>query len=432
MMEIRHMGNGRPFLIGYVHTIFKRFVQELRGVPIDSKNADVIFYSMYDPLDVVALREVRKKNKNALIVAGGIEGFSPGYMLPYADYVCAGEAYNFLKTFPTDSAAGLREWLRDKPNFSSADQVGKTLVPDYEIPWTELPRGQVGKNVSYYLISRGCQNKCAFCAASWLNPHVLHPSPDVSEFKRLAKQKGIDKKAVYLIGNDTGEFPTPYWSKAAASISVKRFLEAPERYRKRFLLHIGIEAPTEARRKIYGKPISSYEINTLMHVTKNLKINIVLFFIVQEPFDMEEFRDAIPVDTEAYPRVTIKFTQVSPTPWTPLEAYDLDKEKPFNAHYWLDYLSAKNRRFRTFPVLALEKEHTKVLLRRAMPGQTEKILELRKLWGDYDKWKSAVLSDTELARLYHGDFQKAFGLVHPYKGWEKAKEKVMEKFACGV
>lgn len=423
-MEISHIGNGKAFLIGYTHGLFRYFLRK-RGLSCESKTPEVIFYSVYDPLDVINLRAIRKRNRKTLIIAGGIECFSPGYLVPYADFACAGEGFGFLRDFPSTSVEDLSTWAEKQKNIVGLGQIGKILEPDFYIPWSELPAVKVGKNVHYYLVSRGCRNKCAFCATSWLNPNVQHPAPNMAVLGGMAKQEGIHKKAVYLIGNDTGDFPTPYWSKAAASVSVKKFLANPEQFRKRMLLHIGIEGTTEKQRQLYGKPISSEEIRTLFHITKNFKINIVLFFIVQQPWDMSEFLAAIPYDTDAYPRVTLKFTQLSPTPWTPMENHDLSREEPFPVKYWFNYLSAKNRRFRTFNVLALEKEHTKVLLRRAMPDQTEKILELRKHWGDFGKWREVVMADSELGKMYRGEFKRAFGLKHPHEAWERAKAKVL-------
>jgi hypothetical protein len=423
-IKIWHAMPSKGMANGYVGGIFK-FELTKRGVsyflgPTPPIDFNLLFFTVYDPLDIFKLKQIRKRFPNALIIAGGIEGFTPAYILCYADYVNAGEGWEFLRGFPADKGiSGLRDWLEEQPYISSRAKTGKPIEPSYFIPWAEVPIVKVSDRSYYYLCAKGCRNKCAFCFTSWMNPFQINPVHNRKSLYKLHERGG----SVYFVGNDTGEFEPPKRKGAAASISVKRYLQNPSKYTGVNFLHIGIEGFTEARRAWYGKPIKNEEIQALMQVTKNLNQLFEMFLIVQAPDDISEMVDALPIDTQAYPRIFLKFTHIDPEPGTPLEDYNLSLERVFNRDLAYNTFNGKNRRFRSFPILSIQAENTKSMLRRATMEQAETIIASRSKFPEgLDGWREYIQKEG-LWDVYCGKFVRQFPMKHPHPFYLKVKEQ---------
>jgi radical SAM superfamily enzyme YgiQ (UPF0313 family) len=407
-------------LEGYVFGMFKFFMGK-RNIRIDnSERFNVILFSVYDPIDIIRLRMLRQAHPDVYIIAGGIEGFSPAYILTYADAVCVGEGFEFMQNVPVDKGLqGLVEWVEEQPYMATRSKIGQEIKPSYFIPWEELPVVKVQKYVYYYMVSKGCRNKCVFCHSSWMNPFTVNPRHSKKQFKNLAKAG--QNCAMYLIGNDTGEFESPGTSAAAASVSVKRFLASTHQFKHHHLLHIGIEGMTEKRREWYGKPITNEEIRAVIDITKNMELQTELFFILENPYEMDELLyQAIPPGVDLYPRIMAKFTPIDPTPGTPMENYDLSQEKPQDQRLLHNALNSRNLRFRTFPILRLTASHSKTLLRRGTMEDTEKIMGGRRLWTNLEQWREYI-DKVGLWKQYTGEFVKDFKIVHPYPFYENVK-----------
>lgn len=419
-VTFKHVGSGELMMLGYLHGVFSHFMYNRRGISIDTENPDVYLFSIYDPTEVFSLRSLRQKNKDKLIIVGGVEGFHPSYLLRFADYVCVGEGFHFMKNVPTDSVESIRAFCDAQPYMASKEKLGKSIQPNFEIPWKELPLVHSYSHVYHYLVAKGCKNKCAFCAASWHHPYAVNPRHDLKQFEKI---KTGQTHAVYFIGNDSGDFSLPSNSRPAASVTIKKFLQNPWKYKKCMMLRMGVEGTTEERRKMYGKPISNEEIRKMMAATKTIRVNTELFFIVQTPFDLAEFRDIIPYDTDAYPRVTLKFTFLQPTPLTPFAKFDLSGEESIDAKYWHNFMNAKNRRFRIFPPGKIAKSHTGTMLRRATIVDVDKIMDTRKFWNDFPAWRNAI-REAGLWPIYEGNFEREFDIISP---WEKTLKPIEKK-----
>jgi len=420
-LRIWHTSSQRNMLSGYVVGLFRYYLAK-KGLRTDhSKDFNVIFYTLYSPGDVYKLAKLREQFPKTLIIAGGIEGFTPAYILNFADFVCAGEGYHFMKNFPTDKGVeGLIEWCKEQSYLTYRGKLGKPTYPSYEIPWHEIPAVQVSKKMYYFLVGRGCRNKCSFCFTSWANKYQTVPPKRLAPLRALADRG----RSIYFVGNDTGEFATLDCS-AAQSVSVKRFLQAPHKYAKSKFLHIGIEGLTPQRRLWYRKPIEPEEIRSVLAITKRLKIDWELFLIVHQPFDVDAFVEELPADIDRYPRVVMKFTHLDPTPYTPMENHDLMNECDINRDEIFCKVAGKNRRFRSFPVMRAAQEHTFCILRRSTLEQARIVMESRKFWRkSLDEWREFIFKHG-LEDVYRGNFEKDFPMVMPYA---KACETVKKKF----
>jgi len=424
LLKIWHTAATPNMMAGYVAGLFRHFCAK-RGITVDNKkDFDVIFYSVYDPQDVFHLKRLREKFPDKLIIVGGIEAFSPAYLLRYADYANVGEGFEFLKNFPVDKGVpGLADWCEEQPYIASRAKVGQTIKPSYYIPWEELPVIKVGRKQYYYLCAKGCSRKCLFCMTSWCYPYMQNPIHQRKFFNKLAE----GGNSIYFVGNDTGDFEPPEKSTAAASLSVKRFLQNPSKYRHKRMLHIGVEGWSEARRKFYGKPISNQEIRDLLTVTKNQNTLWEMFLIIQYPFDPTELVDAIPPDTDNYPRIYLKFTHLDPSPHTPFEDWSMEHEENIHHDDIYDMFCGKNRRFRSFPVLRVQAEHTKAMLRRSTMEQADLVVMGRRYWkAGLEAWREWI-QKCGLWEVYRGKWTRQFPIEHPNPQYLKAKEKVKKK-----
>jgi hypothetical protein len=229
------------------------------------------------------------------------------------------------------------------------------------MPLVKLP----GNKRYYYLGGRGCQNKCKFCATSWMNPYTHN----VRVQEVASKLEKIPGALLTLISNDSGEVIE---SKIvnAQSVTVKDYVQNPLRYKSK-MLHFGIEGWTEAARKSFSKPITDERVAKLFSATKEAKQQCELFFIVDYPgwttdHVTEFINNTLPVDPAVYPRMHIKGTYFDPCPHTPFAGAALQ------GNYWSPKdtfyeMMSRNQRIRVFPTRSRGRSAWRTAFHRSTP-----------------------------------------------------------------
>lgn len=312
-------------VLGYLAKINKHEIVTRKGDPFD-----LIAVSLNDVADLSRLVMTRKAFPDAKIIAGGCMAICPEMMLPWADWVNVGEGFELF------AALGKCD-LETLPFIATKNKP--RAVPSYVINWGQVPMANTSKSLHYYLLSRGCRNKCLFCLTSWSNPHTTNPLVTPAFLDRFA-----NKKITFV----TNDIDSPL-GKNVQSTTVKHYLEGDINAR---YLHIGIEGFSEARRSFFGKPIRDVDIQETFAKLKMKRQEGQFFFIAGLPGTQAEAEDyatrVLPMDTDLKPRVNFKITYFDPTPGTPLETWDLRQYEAFDFKKFRMQFWNRNRRARYF------------------------------------------------------------------------------------
>jgi len=335
----------------------------------DISNADFLFLSVCDPTEISMVKKesAQAEEFSVPVVMGGFESF---FAIPYfawVDYVVVGEGFDFFEAFAESPE---KAFALDCVMSSPED----TVYPNYNIHFKEMPLLKVpGRNRFYYLAGKGCKGKCKFCGTSWVQPHQENSKYRVKRILRKVEDKPWGK--INLISNDSG---LVYESKAinAQSCRVSDYLRRPDRYKSN-MLHFGIEAWTEGRRKEWGKPVSPKEIIELLKKTKEKKQECELFFIVSyKDWSLEKVErfaeECLIPDADKSPRVFVKLTYFDPVPHTPLgdEKIELsycDPEEVFKI------LNSRNKRVRVFPTRSMARTAWRGVFHRCKPEEAKRL-----------------------------------------------------------
>lgn len=344
----------------YLANTLKLWIADAGMELVDPADADYLFFSMCDPDDLPALRKLRKENPGKPIIAGGFEMYFANPYFAWIDHAVVGEGWRFIDLFGRDPDAALA-----LPNVMN--KYDDVVEPDYYMAWDKFPVAHLPVDRYYFLAGKGCYGKCTFCATSWCMPYQRN-NPDYIE--RALQHAEKKRRKITMIGNDSMNL-RPSKSMNAQSVTVKRYLQNPSRYKSQ-MLHIGVEGWTEAHRRAFAKPVAHDDILDMIDALKVQKQRAELFFIVgYDDWTMDvarEFIESIPYDPDIKPQLYIKTTYLDAPPHTPIADVKID-----HAYCDIDQIfrwaNSRNKRFRTFPMRSSAREAWRTCIRRCTPDE---------------------------------------------------------------
>jgi len=350
----------------YTGAVLQKFITDAGMELVDhADEADYIFASLCDPDDLDVAKKAHELAKGKPVIMGGFESY---FCIPYfawVDHVVVGEGYDFIKKFGQDP----EEALDMDCVMSSPDDV---VYPSYNVPFNKYPLLKVpGRNRFYFLTGKGCRGNCKFCGTNWVQPYQQASKYRVKNVLRSVEKKKWGK--INLISNDSGRV---YESGAinAQSCRIQDYLKEPNRYKSN-MLHFGIEAWTEEKRREWGKPVSNEEIREAMRVTREQSQECEFFFIVgYKGWSMDKVKHfaetVIPANAEKGPRIYMKMTYFDAVPHTPLADEDInlsycDTKEVFNI------MNSRVTRMRVFPTRSAGRSAWRSILHRCDPEEAE-------------------------------------------------------------
>jgi hypothetical protein len=342
----------------YTYRLLYQLMQQGNISIVDEKAADLILISIDDPDDLAMVRRARKIAGKRPLIAGGFECFMGEYLLTYCDALNVGEGFEFFEAL---GKAKHVEELYDLPFILTRSKL--RIIPSTRIDKDILPLVRITSHAYYYLAGRGCHGKCAFCSTGFVYPGWSNDEGKIEQAYKYAKDK---KARITFITNDSEELK---FSDAAQSIRIGTYLKQPNRYRSS-LLHFGIEGFSEERRKYFYKPIPDDQLYQLIDVLEEQRQEAEFFFILNFPNTYEEmmkFAENITMSAKTFPRIFIKLTQFNPCPHTPLWTYDIKQFEYLTIQQIKDFrraISARNARFRMFPVRGNARSLWRAIIRR--------------------------------------------------------------------
>jgi radical SAM superfamily enzyme YgiQ (UPF0313 family) len=336
----------------YTSYVLEALYPEITRVSIEK--ADVLLVSVNDTTQLRWLKTIRQTYRDKLIVVGGFESYCGETLLAYSDMVNVGEGFEFFDALRNEAdlstVKSFFEFIQEKPYVLTRNKINEVVTPSYKIDWKEVPLAQTGKTGYYYLLSKGCPNKCQFCMTSWTQPFQRNTSDNIARILKFFEENKHCK--LTFVSNEGYQFQGFHSNIASKSVMVKQFLENPLKYRKTSMLHIGVEGFSEKVRAQLGKPISNRDLFDLFFMSKKIGIEIEIFMILGLPNDNRiEFLENIPRDLDLKPRIHMQFHWLEHSPHTPFWRKDITRPiEPFYRDQWFFTVSAYNRRLRTRPV----------------------------------------------------------------------------------
>jgi len=340
----------------------------LCGVAVvdDVAEADVLWVSLCDPSDLPVLRRARKIAESRPVVMGGFESYFGEPYLAWADYVVVGEGWEFISAWGRDPAAAL-----GLPCVLSADA---DATPSYTLPFERCPvvrmPGGRKRGRYYSLATKGCKQRCAFCATSWAMPYQQ------SSHVRAVGQHiaSLGGQVTFISNDDCGHLPGV--RVPARSARVRDYLRAPAKF-KAGMVHFGVEGWTADACRWLGKPLPDEALRELFYVTERERQRCELFFIADYPgwrqSDVAEWGERIiHASASRTPTVHVKVTYLDPCPHTPLAKMAIGGA-------WCDTraaffsLNARNKRVRVFPTRSRARSAWRTCLHRATPEEATRL-----------------------------------------------------------
>ncbi len=332
-----HTGYGENIHVDYPVALVRHLCRSY-GVTVaeTSAESDVTAVSCCDIMDIGLLKSARKLGKP--IIAGGFISMLP-IMRAWADVVCVGEAYAFVRAMAT---ARTIDDLAILPN--AGVYQGRRPQVDEWIDWSMNPVVQQSPKAYYYYCGKGCPIKCKFCLLSY--SRHLQDAPEVYIRRALSS---IPKSArLYLMTSYYRYDLTPKEQSrlGVIDVTIKEYLGGGHRGLRR--VRCGIEFWTEALRRELAKPLSAEQIGAFFAMTGEAKAEVIAYVIAGlEPMEsLREVAEALPHGGALHPRFTFAPTLFDPQPFTPLHDFDIRQRYPFDHKAAMRILLARNRRVR--------------------------------------------------------------------------------------
>jgi len=327
------------------------------GVPlVDSPSiADCVWVSCCDPMDFPLIHQARKFGLP--IVAGGSVSFMP-IMRMWADYVCHGEAYDFIRKFSNVTR------LEDIEDFEEVmtDRKPEAVLNEF-IDYKLNPIIQCNNTAYYYYCGKGCPQQCQYCALSW--SRLWQKAPQI-----------LVERAISQIPKKGRLFPmVSFWDYVLPTSMIRRLgildvkvknYNATGGYYAGKRVRTGVEFVGEEMRKKLAKPLPQEDINYFVNLTKHNGHEAVLYFIggLESEEDIITHFMHYPVDMSLLPRLKIVFTYFEPQLITPMGNMNLAERKPIDRDRIYSQLHQVNRRFRFHPMNTLAHSTWRSLLGR--------------------------------------------------------------------
>jgi len=270
-----------------------------------------------------AIRGLRRKYPDKIIVCGGAASTSPYSIGKFCDVVCVGDGQKFLSVL---FEHGIRA-AAQLPN-AWVDGESRRVEIDQGFPW-DMPPIQAEDGAYRIWCGRGCKHKCRFCQTGWAYRYSENPNPStvVSQANTLLGQR---KKIAYL-SNDLSQHSfyraLPATEHGSYSVS---FLKKTGSLPPARQIRLGVEGVSDRLRKCVSKPISDLD---LLGCTRWLNANgksVRWFMIAGLPGETSEDWDELRSIIQRWKIQTSKgvlalsFTAFCPDPATPFATAALD------------------------------------------------------------------------------------------------------------
>lgn len=334
-------------LTSYTHEIVSWAFRRAGALIVAHEDSPhLLIGTSYHPRDFRQLQKGRQLADRLGIpfLVGGHEAFGGDTLLAWADYTCVGEGYRLIAALGAAGGDDFRDVLDKAKNVARRGE-GSDVLPDYYVPWNEIPIIRLASHNYAALAGRGCYRKCKFCMTTWVQPHQT-ASPErltaLTQSMNTARVKG----ELTLTTNDEGTRGT--WSGSTTVHLALSRIDAPWP----MLLRLGIEGVTEERRRWFHKPVADEDLARLIAVAKEKRRQLHLFFIIGWPDDpppetaFDHLASYLDIETARSPRIWLMFTYFEPAPHTPLQAWDIRQLTPWDSQVALTSLRRFNARFR--------------------------------------------------------------------------------------
>ena len=341
-------------------------------------NADSVWVSICDITEIGLIKKARRYNKP--IIAGGFISFLPVMRL-WADYVCVGEAYNFVKKY---SVVSKLEDLEELPECATKSKEGIiSQYIDYEIN----PIVRVSNTAYYWYSGKGCPIKCKFCLLSWSREWQEAP-----EEKFHSALNSIPKRGKLYPMASMLRYKTTSSKLGTIDVRLREYISGNTARAKR--IRFGIEFWSERYRKAFGKPYSNNEVSCGINRAGNEGTECTAYIITGVPGDnCREFLEALPSDTRLRPKVILALTYLDPQPMTPIAEWDIREKVYVDGKKLFGTFNNKNRRIRVQGPKYMAHSSWRTIMQRA---QNE--YEAEFAWAERNnKDNDSILSKTERA-----------------------------------
>jgi hypothetical protein len=340
---------------GYAKVLLRRLCQQA-GIEIAStpEAAESVWVSMCDITDVRHLLAARELGRP--LVAGGWVSFLPA-LRRLADYVCVGEAYDFVKQYaraPRLSALGDLDYV------STPEKQG---LIDERINWRSNPLVKIGGRAYYYYCGKGCPMRCKYCAMSYSRHVQFAPHRYIDGACASMPKNGKLVLMVSYLGYDLSA--GVHARLGATDVKVTQYIrENPQKMR---MVRTGLEFFSEDVRRNIAKPISHDQLCQFLAMTKENNAEVTLYVIagVESNADALAFAESLPVDMDVRPRVHLRFTYYDPQPLTPGADWDVRQKQQTDFLRLMAMCHQRNRRIRINPVKAMGHSTWRTMMQRA-------------------------------------------------------------------
>lgn len=274
-----------------------------------------------------AIKGLRKRYPNKIIVCGGAASTSPHSIGKYCDVVCVGDGQSFLSVLFSDGIDAAK-----KLDNAWVNGEDRRVAIDQEFPWN-MPPIQAEDNAYRLWCGRGCKHKCKFCQTGWAYNYSENPDPQ-SLITQAKTMQTHSKKIAYL-SNDLSQHSfyksLPDTEHGSYSVAFLKRTGALPPVRQ---VRLGVEGVSERLRRSVSKPISDGD---LLGCTQWLNAggkSVRWFMIAGLPGetdeDWNELRDILQRWKMTTPKgvLALSFTAFCPDPATPFATVALDDD------YW--------------------------------------------------------------------------------------------------
>lgn len=340
-------------------------------------NSDCILVSVCDISEIGLLRRARAIFPEKIIISGGFISRFP-ILTVYSDFVCVGEAYNFLRKL-----ANVKN-VRDIEAFPEIATKQKLAIPDDFIDISLTPILQCSPRAYYYYTGKFCPMRCKYCLYG-----ALYNRKSENKFDReILIEKALMKipqsaKLFPMLGSYeiTKLKPSLVKRLGILDIRISNFLKRAQWRLVGSKIRTGVEFFSEKHRQEWAKPISNEDIKLFFHICRLKKINTMVYFVIglEEEEDIMNFIDVvIPYDRVCYPKILFGLTYIDFQPFTAWARGDVRCKKEIKRVKFMREVISKNRRIRVNQIRDISYSTWRTLMSRCQNiEEAEYIYKLR-------------------------------------------------------
>lgn len=366
----------------------------------DPNNCDVVFVSVCDITDIGILKKAKDSFSKPIVAGGFISPFR--VLTAFADYVCVGDAYDFLRKLST---ARHIEEVGEYEEVSTATKVG---VMNRFIDRENTPCFQFRKQSYYYYIEKYCPQGCKFCLYGSLHRASSGAKHDMLVERALQLIPATARLFLMVGQPETNRIRYDLTKRLGIlDVRIRKFINEQQ---WRFIgsrIRTGVEFLSEDVRRKFGKPISSAELRQFFHICREKGKTVVAYMIAgleSQDAAAQFIEDVVVFDNRGYPRILFNFTYIDFQPFTALADGNVRLKRRFNFLEFFKEAVGKNKRVRVAPAAYMALSTWRTLMSRCVTREeADFIYALR------HKKDNELLIDAAEARYPHligtGDYR---------------------------